>query len=135
MIKNDCPNCGAPMDNEDKVLECLMCGVEGSTGCCNMAGVGCICVACEEREAKLENAGATDIEKKAYRVVEHRGPISCADIGWELWGETTPSPMRGEGSHNHNKFCRAAGRIMNSLQDKGLACHANDPYRVTWRIR
>ena len=44
-----------------------------------------------------------------------------SDLGWELWGDTTESVRRGEGSHGHNKFCRPAGKLMKRLERAGLA--------------
>lgn len=44
-----CPRCGEPFDPEtDQVVECPRCGRPGATSCCCTAGVGCICIECEE---------------------------------------------------------------------------------------
>lgn len=46
-----CPKCGAPYNaEEDQVIECPRCHVEGSTACCNSGGRGVACVECEESE-------------------------------------------------------------------------------------
>ena len=46
-----CPRCGEPYDPvEDKLVMCPECGREGSTACCNPAGVGCVCLECEDAE-------------------------------------------------------------------------------------
>ena len=51
MKKLKCPKCGQEYDpRKDQVVECPRCGVEGSTKCCNPAGLGCICTECEEGE-------------------------------------------------------------------------------------
>jgi hypothetical protein len=43
-----CPRCGEPFDpTEDTVVECPLCGIEGSTACCNMGGSNCPCNDCE----------------------------------------------------------------------------------------
>ena len=48
----NCPKCGEEFDpNEDQIIECPRCGIEGSTKCCNIGGRNCICVSCEEEEA------------------------------------------------------------------------------------
>jgi uncharacterized C2H2 Zn-finger protein len=46
-----CPKCGQLFDARgEQVVSCPRCGKEGSTACCNPAGVGCICIACEEAQ-------------------------------------------------------------------------------------
>jgi predicted amidophosphoribosyltransferase len=48
----ECPKCGEWFDNtQDNVIVCPVCGIEGSTACCNSGGVGCPCIQCEEEEA------------------------------------------------------------------------------------
>jgi len=46
-----CPACGAEYDPRDhQLLECPVCGKEGSTACCLALGRGCPCLECEEKE-------------------------------------------------------------------------------------
>jgi hypothetical protein len=53
--QENCPKCGQPFDpNEDQVVECPRCHIEGSTKCCNPAGQNCVCTECEERDCKGE---------------------------------------------------------------------------------
>ena len=45
----ECPKCGEPYDEKlDQLVTCPTCKSEGSTACCNVAGVGVECVECEE---------------------------------------------------------------------------------------
>lgn len=62
--------------------------------------------------------------EKAIRALRERGPMRASDLGWELWGETTEVPDRGDGSHKQNKFCRPAGKILRELDRQG---------KVVWR--
>ena len=46
-----CPKCGCSFeDEEDDIVICPTCGIEGSTKCCNPAGRGSDCVKCEEAQ-------------------------------------------------------------------------------------
>jgi hypothetical protein len=74
-----------------------------------------------EAQQKAKRARSLSlIEKRAIQILK-RGWIRGSDLGWELWGETTFSAMRGEGSHGHNKFCRPAGKLLNRLKALGYA--------------
>jgi hypothetical protein len=57
---------------------------------------------------------------RAYKILKERGPMRGSDLGWELWGETTECANRGTGSQRHNKFCRAAGKVLKRLEANGL---------------
>jgi len=61
----------------------------------------------------------SEIHDRAYAILKEKGPMRGSDLGWELWGSTTESVMRGTGSHGHNKFCRPAGRVLRHLQREG----------------
>ena len=62
----------------------------------------------------------SEIEAEALVYVRTHPGARASDIGWALWGDTTPYPERGEGSHGQNKFCRPAGKVLLGLQRKGL---------------
>ena len=52
-MKQICPKCGEEYDDEvDMLVECPVCLIEGSTLCCNIGGVGCLCNECEEMEGE-----------------------------------------------------------------------------------
>lgn len=68
-----------------------------------------------------EEPKLTAIQKRAYQILKEQRPMRGSDLGWELWGETTAVWNRGTGSHRHNKFCRAAGKVLNQLRRLGLA--------------
>lgn len=53
----------------------------------------------------------TAIEQRALAILRNRPGLTASALGWELWGESTEAPNRGDGSHGTNKFCRAAGRL------------------------
>jgi hypothetical protein len=60
---------------------------------------------------------STPLERKAASFLKE--PRTFGELGWYLWGDTTGFPRRGEGSHCANKFHRAAGKLLKSLQRKG----------------
>jgi hypothetical protein len=62
-----------------------------------------------------------DIFARAHALLKSRGKMRTSDVGWGLWGETTESPRRGNGSHGQNKFCRAAGKVLRRLEREGRA--------------
>ena len=61
----------------------------------------------------------TPIRLRALKALRKRGPITAANIGWELWGHTLE--IFDGGSHSQNRFCRAAGAVLQSLRREGLA--------------
>ena len=58
---------------------------------------------------------------RAYEILKAKGPMRGSDLGWELWGATTECANRGTGSARHNKFCRAAGKVLKRLERLGKA--------------
>jgi len=74
----------------------------------------------------------TPIQERALEILKRRPGLRCSQLGWELWGETTPSPQRGEGSHQNNKFCRPAGKVLNSLLRKTKVFVGTDGYGMKW---
>jgi len=65
----------------------------------------------------------SSIRERAYQILKAKGPMRGSDLGWELWGETTEVPDRGTGSHQHNKFCRPAGKLLKALERQGRRQH------------
>ena len=59
------------------------------------------------------------ITDRAYNLLRDQGPMRGSDLGWLLWEDTTECASRGEGSHGQNKFCRAAGKVLNQLEREG----------------
>lgn len=62
---------------------------------------------------------STALLDRAHQILKSKGPMRGSDLGWELWGGTTEAPGRGTGSHAHNKFCRAAGKVLRRLERAG----------------
>lgn len=58
-------------------------------------------------------------DDRAIAILREHGPMRGSDLGWQLWGQTTEVPGRGEGSHGHNKFCRSAGKVLRRLERQG----------------
>jgi hypothetical protein len=69
---------------------------------------------------------------RAWDILKARGPMRGSDLGWELWGETTEVPRRGIGSHQHNKFCRPAGKLLKRLQRLGCVREIPAETCMTW---
>lgn len=61
------------------------------------------------------------------------GELRGSDLGWELWGETTPVPDRGTGRQRHNKFCRPAGKVLKALERQGRASSIARKTYTAWR--
>lgn len=76
--------------------------------------------------------GFGDLLGRAWDILKARGPMRGSDLGWELWGETTEVPRRGTGSHQHNKFCRPAGKVLKRLQRLGCAREIPAETCMTW---
>jgi hypothetical protein len=74
----------------------------------------------------------TDTELRAWRILHERGPMRGSDLGWELWGENTKAPGRGEGSHGHNKFCRPAGKLLKRLKEAGMVREKHLEHCTVW---
>lgn len=77
----------------------------------------------------------TEFQERAYKILKERGPMRGSDLGWELWGDTTEFPTRGGGSHQHNKFCRAAGKLLRALEREGKAHWTPEETYVLWHAR
>lgn len=45
----DCPACGEPCT---QIVVCPGCGMDYGVECCAPAGVGCLCLECEEKDAE-----------------------------------------------------------------------------------
>ena len=75
-----------------------------------------------------------NIQDRAVAILKKRGPITASQLGWELWGNTTSAPMRGEGSHGNNKFCLPAGKLLNKLRAAGKAYWGTEGPRVLWKL-
>lgn len=73
------------------------------------------------------------IEDQALKVLKGKGPLRASDLGWFLWGETSETAMRGEGSHRQNKYCRSAGKVLRRLERKGLASSSLYGKSFLWR--
>lgn len=74
----------------------------------------------------------SELLNKAYVILVKRGPLSCSEVGWALWGNTSTS-LKGTGVHRNNKFCRPAGKVLKSLEAKKLASHFKHKTRVIWK--
>lgn len=72
---------------------------------------------------------------RALEIIRKRGKIRGSDLGWELWGATTESAGRGEGSHGHNKFCRPAGKLLRRLERDGMVFSYIYGNAVMWTAR
>ena len=75
----------------------------------------------------------SEIQMRAIRILNSRGPMRGSDLGWELWGTTTRSPQRGTGSHGHNKFCLAAGKLLRQLESLRLVEPVAQNNCTVWR--
>jgi len=73
------------------------------------------------------------IKHRAWDILKSRGEMRGSDLGWELWGETTDCANRGTGSHRHNKFCRAAGKILRHLEKQGRVISVPRKRHTVWR--
>ena len=58
---------------------------------------------------------------RACQILKQKGSLSCSELGWLLWGDSTPFPSKGKGVHLNNKFCRPAGKVLNALFEQGRA--------------
>ena len=72
---------------------------------------------------------------RAYEILKAKGPMRGSDLGWELWGATTECANRGTGSQRHNKFCRAAGKVLKRLERLGKATWQPRKNHSVWRAR
>ena len=70
---------------------------------------------------------------KAYNALVHKGPLSCSELGWILWGNSTNTPHRGVGVHKNNKFCRPAGKILKILSSQNRVMPINCQNKQLWR--
>ena len=78
------------------------------------------------------NSKITDSENKLLALV-HRHPGSTAgELGWRLWGDSTPAPNPGTGSAHSNKFCRAAGKLLRALKKDDLVIVLPSGKRMEW---
>lgn len=75
----------------------------------------------------------SDLLDRAHRILKEKGPMRGSDLGWELWGETTAFPNRGTGSARHNKFCRAAGKVLRRLERLNKAVWYGHGNCVLWK--
>lgn len=76
----------------------------------------------------------TPTQRRALEIISKRDGLRASGIGWELWGKTTAVPKRGEGSHGTNKFCRAAGKILNQLNKLDYVEWGTDGHGITWHL-
>lgn len=75
----------------------------------------------------------SDLLDRAHRILKERGEMRGSDLGWELWGDTTPVPNRGIGSQKHNKFCRPAGKVLKALERQGRARSRGRETCTVWK--
>lgn len=74
----------------------------------------------DQKRRAVDARSGLSTDERAHQILK-RGWMRGSDLGWELWGETTFAPNRGDGAHGHNKFCRPAGKLLNRLKRQGLA--------------
>lgn len=74
----------------------------------------------------------TELLNRTYKVLVRRGPLSCSEIGWALWGKTSTS-IKGAGIHKNNKFCRPAGKILKVLKAQGRVSKFENGKKVIWK--
>lgn len=71
---------------------------------------------------------------RAWGIIKERGEIRGSDMGWELWGATTPVPTRGTGSHANNKFCRPAGKVLKALERLKRVRSVSRKTYTAWKV-
>ena len=71
---------------------------------------------------------------KVILELHKQGRMRASNIGWAVWGDTTPHPMRGEGSAANNKFCRPAGKLLARMEREGLVKVMPDENGVYWSL-
>lgn len=67
---------------------------------------------------RAPNRELTKAEQSILAAVQHSPGARASDIGQAVWGRR--DDYRGVGSHGHNKYCRAAGKILRRLERLGL---------------
>lgn len=86
----------------------------------------------KETERGGQMLAASGLLGRAWDILKTRGPMRGSDLGWELWGKTTEVPTRGTGSHQHNKFCRPAGKVLKRLQRLGCVREIPKETYMAW---
>ncbi|MCK9433889.1 MAG: hypothetical protein M0R32_03500 [Candidatus Cloacimonetes bacterium] len=74
----------------------------------------------------------TELLNKTYKVLLKKGPLSCSEIGWALWGHSSTA-QKGTGVYKQNKFCRPAGRVLKILETQGRASHFQHGRKIIWK--
>jgi hypothetical protein len=72
------------------------------------------------------------LHDRAIAILKKHGPMRASDLGWQLWGDTTEVPDRGEGSHRHNKFCRSAGKVLRALDKQARVVQRTHGSCLLW---
>ena len=76
----------------------------------------------------------SEILNRTYRILEKRGPSTCSEIGWALWGSAwTTYKTLSKDVHNMNKFCRPAGKVLKTLEKKGMVSRFDNGDKVIWK--
>lgn len=83
-------------------------------------------------KAELRKLVRGQLDRRAIAILREQGPMKGSDLGWALWGESTPYPRRGEGSHAQNKFCRVAGKLLRRLEREGKVVWTPAEKYVLW---
>lgn len=76
----------------------------------------------------------SELLNRARGILVKRGPLSCSEVGWALWGNSSTS-MKGAGVHKNNKFCRPASKVLRNLEKLGLASCFQHRDKTIWKAK